>query len=90
MAHISKLSGSCSRYRYSYARRGRFTYSLPGDRTRTRVVTYRRKAEVRWTPFRGGITCISNRELHGDDVLEAFKSRVLTMNYDPSDASSAR
>ena len=58
----------------------------PLDRTRTRVVTYRRKDEVRRAPFRGGITCISNRELHGDDVLEAFKSRVLIMNYDPSDA----
>ena len=58
----------------------------PRDRTRTRVVTYRRKDEVRRTPFRGGITCISNRELHDDVVLEAFKSRVLIMNYDPSDA----
>ena len=36
--------------------------------------------------FRGGIVCISNRELHDDDLLGAFKSRVHTLNYDPSDA----
>lgn len=58
----------------------------PGDRTRTRVLKYRRKdVEVR-APFRGGIICISNRELHDDELLGAFKSRVHTLNYDPSDA----
>ena len=36
--------------------------------------------------FRGGIICISNRQLHDDDLLGAFKSRVHTLNYDPSDA----
>jgi hypothetical protein len=58
----------------------------PRDRTRTRIVTYRRHEEVRKAPFRGGITCISNKELHGDEVLEAFKSRVHVINYDPADA----
>jgi hypothetical protein len=58
----------------------------PGDRTRTRVVKYRRKEEEVRVPFRGGIICISNRELHDDDLLGAFKSRVHTLNYDPSDA----
>ena len=36
--------------------------------------------------FRGGIICISNRELHDDELLGAFKSRVHTLNYDPTDA----
>ncbi len=58
----------------------------PGDRTRTRVVKYRRKGEEVRVPFRGGIICISNRELHDDELLGAFKSRVHTLNYDPSDA----
>jgi hypothetical protein len=58
----------------------------PGDRTRTRVVKYRRKDEEVRAPFRGGIICISNRELHDDDLLGAFKSRVHTLNYDPPDA----
>jgi len=58
----------------------------PGDRTCTRVVKYRRKdMEVR-APFRSGIICISNRELHDDELLGAFKSRVHTLNYAPSDA----
>jgi hypothetical protein len=58
----------------------------PGDRTRTRVVKYRRKGEEVRAPFRSGIICISNRELHDDELLGAFKSRVHTLNYDPSDA----
>ena len=58
----------------------------PGDRTRTRIVKYRRKGEEVRTAFRGGIICISNRELHDDELLGAFKSRVHTLNYDPSDA----
>ena len=28
----------------------------------------------------------TNRELHDDELLGAFKSRVHTLNYDPSDA----
>ncbi len=58
----------------------------PADRTRTRVVRYRRQGDERRVDFRGGVVCISNRELHGDDLLGAFKSRVNVLNYDPSDA----
>ena len=58
----------------------------PGDRTRTRIVRYRRKGEEVRVAFRGGVICVSNRELHDDELLGAFKSRVHTLNYDPSDA----
>jgi hypothetical protein len=57
-----------------------------GDRTRGRVVKYRRKGHEDRVIFRGGIICISNRELHDGELLGAFKSRVHTLNYDPSDA----
>ena len=61
-------------------------HPAPGDRTRTRIVRYRRKGEEVRVAFRGGIICVSNRELHDDELLGAFKSRVHTLNYDPSDA----
>jgi hypothetical protein len=61
-------------------------HPAPGDRTRTRLVKYRRKGEEVRVAFRGGIICISNRELHDAELLGAFKSRVHTLNYDPSDA----
>jgi hypothetical protein len=61
-------------------------HPAPGDRTRSRVVRYRRQGQCRQVAFRGGIVCISNRELHDDELLGAFKSRVHTLNYDPSDA----
>lgn len=58
----------------------------PTGRDRSRVVKYQRQGESVRTVFRGGIICISNRELHDADLLGAFKSRVHTLNYDPSDA----
>ncbi len=62
-------------------------HPAPSDRTRTRIVKYRRKGAEEQVAFRGGVICISNRELHDDDdMLGAFKSRVHTLNYDPSDA----
>jgi hypothetical protein len=60
-------------------------HPTPGDRTRSRVVKYRRQGREERVAFRGGIVCISNRELHDDELLGAFKSRVHTLNYDPSD-----
>lgn len=57
-----------------------------GDRTRSRVVKYRRQGREERVAFRGGLICISNRELHDDEMLGAFKSRVHTLNYDPTDA----
>ncbi len=57
----------------------------PTGRDRGRVVKYRRQGREERAVFRGGIVCISNRELHDDELLGAFKSRVHTLNYDPSD-----
>jgi hypothetical protein len=61
-------------------------HPAPGDRTRSRVVKYRRQGRVERVSFRGGIICISNRELHDHELLGAFKSRVHTLDYNPSDA----
>lgn len=58
----------------------------PTSRDRSRVVKYRRQGREDRAVFRGGIVCISNRELHDDELLGAFKSRVHTLNYDPTDA----
>jgi hypothetical protein len=61
-------------------------HSTYSDSNRTRVVQYRRKGEAIRVRFSGGIICISNRSLHGADLLGAFKSRVHVLNYDPTDA----
>jgi hypothetical protein len=61
----------------------------PTNRDRSRVVKYRRQGEEQRAIFRGGIICISNRELRDDDMLGALKSRVHTLNYDPSDPQLA-
>jgi hypothetical protein len=58
----------------------------PTSRDRSRVVKYRRQGREERAVFRGGIVCISNKELHDDELLGAFKSRVHTLNYDPTDA----
>ncbi|MCI0458570.1 MAG: hypothetical protein L0Z62_16525 [Gemmataceae bacterium] len=58
----------------------------PTSRDRVRVVKYKRQGHEERVYFRGGIICISNRELHGDEMLDAFKSRVNVLNYDPSNA----
>jgi len=50
------------------------------------MVRYRRKGDEQRVAFRGGLICITNREQHDDELLGAFKSRVHTLNYDPSDA----
>ncbi len=61
-------------------------HPAPNDRTRSRVVKYKRQGLDQRVYFSGGIICISNRQLHDDELLGAFKSRVHTLNYDPSDA----
>jgi hypothetical protein len=58
----------------------------PTTRDRSRVVKYRRQGREERAVFQGGIVCISNKELHDDELLGAFKSRVHTLNYDPTDA----
>ncbi len=62
----------------------------PTSRDGSRVVKYRRQGREHRVDFRGGIICVSNRQLHDDDLLDAFKSRVHTLNYDPSDAQLRR
>jgi hypothetical protein len=57
----------------------------PTSRDRGRVVKYRRQGREDRVVFRGGIVCISNKELHDDEMLGAFKSRGHTLNYDPTD-----
>jgi hypothetical protein len=58
----------------------------PTSRDRIRPVKYRRQGREERVDFGGGIICVSNKELQDEDMLGAFKSRVHTLNYDPSDA----
>ncbi len=60
--------------------------ALEGPAGASRRVVYRRQGREERATFRAGIVCISNRELHDDELLAAFKSRVHALNYDPSDA----
>jgi hypothetical protein len=57
-----------------------------GDRNWARVIRYPRQGREGRADFRGGIICISNRQLHDDELLGALKSRAHTLDYDPSDA----
>jgi hypothetical protein len=50
-----------------------------------RIIKYKRQGKTVMIDFTGGIIAISNLELHGDAVVDALKSRVQTLNYDPSD-----
>ena len=58
----------------------------PQSQDLTRLVKYRRQGREERAVFRGGIVLISNRQLHDDELIEAFKSRVHIVHYDPSDA----
>ncbi|MDG3008305.1 hypothetical protein [Paludisphaera mucosa] len=58
----------------------------PTSRDRVRAVKHRRRGVESRVDFGGSIICISNVELHDDDLPGAFKSRVQTLDYDPSDA----
>jgi hypothetical protein len=61
-------------------------HPAPGDRTRRRTIKYKRPGVEKRAEFCGGIICISNRELHAGELLDAFKSRVHTFKCDPTDA----
>jgi alkylated DNA repair dioxygenase AlkB len=50
---------------------------------RERHITYKRKGEESSFGFRGGLIAISNLELHDAGMLQALKSRVNTLRYDP-------
>ena len=60
----------------------------PGDRT-ARVIRYRRQQHSEEVRFTGGIICITNLELSGSPLLQAIKSRMHYLKYDPSDEQIA-
>jgi hypothetical protein len=51
----------------------------------TRIVKYRRQGRSETVYFEGGLVCISNLELHPTPLLQALKSRVHYLAFDPSD-----
>jgi hypothetical protein len=53
---------------------------------RGRVVKYERERRKEHIVYRGGLICISNKELHDEELLTAIKSRVQVLRYEPSDA----
>ena len=54
-----------------------------------REIKYRRQGKVVKVRFGGGVIVISNLELHGDELIAAIKSRVQTLNYNPTDEQIA-
>ena len=57
--------------------------------TGSRIVKYRRQGRDETVRFTGGIILISNLELHAAPLLEALKSRVHYLRYDPTDEQIA-
>ena len=55
----------------------------PAD-TGDRVVKYRRQGHNKTVRFSGGIILISNLELHSTPLLQALRSRVHYLKYDPT------
>ena len=55
----------------------------PSDRG-VRIVKYKRRGLEETIRFTGGILAISNLELHAEPVMEALKSRVNYLKYDPT------
>ena len=49
-----------------------------------RIVKYKRRGLEETIRFTGGILAVSNLELHDEPVLEALKSRVNYLKYDPT------
>lgn len=54
-----------------------------------RMVKYRRQGHNQEVSFTGGIICISNLELNNSPLLQALKSRMHYLKYDPSDEQIA-
>lgn len=59
------------------------------DAVGARLVKYRRQGRDVTVQFSGGIILISNLELHAAPLLEALKSRLHYMRYDPTDEQIA-
>jgi hypothetical protein len=53
--------------------------------TGSRVVKYRRQGVEQIVRFTGGIILVSNLEIHSAPLLQALKSRVHYLKYDPND-----
>jgi hypothetical protein len=58
----------------------------PTTSDRSRRVVYKRQDHEECVNFRGDIICISNICLHDEEMLAAFKSRVHTLDYNPTNA----
>jgi hypothetical protein len=58
----------------------------PTSRDFGRLIEYHRQGRSESFSFRGGVIFISNLQLHDDQLLNAFRSRVHVMNYSPTDA----
>ena len=54
-----------------------------------RVVQYRRQGLVSKVQFTGGMICISNLELRSAPLIQAIKSRVHYLRYEPTDEQLA-
>lgn len=54
-----------------------------------RIVRYRRQGLEETFRFSGGIICISNLELHTAPLLDALRSRVHYLKYDPTEDQMA-
>jgi MoxR-like ATPase len=61
----------------------------PKREGRPRRVSHKTSREEHSFDFEGAVICVSNLELHGDQLLEAFKSRVNVYHYAPPDAALA-
>lgn len=59
------------------------------DEAGARIVKYRRQGSETTIHFSGGIIMISNLDLQSGPVLEALKSRVHYLRYDPTDEQMA-
>ena len=63
--------------------------ALDGEPGKPRVVTYVRKDDQEKVQFSGGIIVISNLPLGQDPVLKALQSRVVTLEFEPTDEQLA-
>lgn len=59
------------------------------DESGTRIVKYRRSQRNEVVRFTGGVICVSNLDLQGDPIVNAVKSRVHYLEYDPTDEQLA-
>lgn len=66
-----------------------FLAALDGEPGKRRPVTYVSNNDQRTVQFSGGIIAISNMPLRRDPVLNALKSRVIPLEFEPTDEQIA-